>query len=94
VISTTQLLLDIYNGTTELKSIEAENLRKKIQTEIEAFNSILHEYYYESNLTNEDKQLIRTKLKRKLSKASPFTSFKIWILKSNNEIYEEFKDLI
>ncbi len=91
--STAQLLNEVYNGTTELKNIEGLNIRNKLIREIVEFGRLLQEYY-DFGLTKEDKEYLQKKIKQKLSKEAPFTAFKIWIIKDNEELLKEFKELI
>ena len=93
VVQTAKLLNEIYNGTTKLKNIEGENKRKKLITEIIEFNEKLHEYF-ETGLTNDEKIQIKIKLRRYLSIESPFTAFKIWIIKNNTKLNNIFGDLL
>ena len=94
VTSTAKLLNDIYNGTTKLKNIEDLNIKNKLIKEIIEFQSILQEYYTEPGLTKQDKQDLKKKLKRKLSPEASFTAFKIWIIKNNDDLYQDFKNLL
>lgn len=91
--STAQLLNEIYNGTTELKSIEGLNIRYKLILEIVEFGRLLQEYY-DYGITEEEKEYLQKKIKQKLSKEAPFTAFKIWIIKDNEELLKEFYSLI
>jgi len=50
-VSTKDLLLKIYNGTTELKTIEAVNIRNNLLDEIMDFKIHLKEYYKKSKKT-------------------------------------------
>ncbi len=92
VIETAQLLNEIYNGTTKLKITEGLNIKKKILDELISFNELLHEYF-----NNDDKSVIekvKEKVEQKLSTNSAFTAFKVWIVKSNSKLYEEFGEMI
>lgn len=91
--STAQLLNEVYNGTTELKNIEGLNIRNKLIREIVEFGRLLQEYY-DFGLSKEDKEYLQKKIKQRLSKEAPFTAFKIWIIKDNEELMKEFKGLI
>ncbi len=92
--STAQLLDEVYNGTTELKTIEGLNIRKKLIKELIDFQALLYEYYNEHGLTEDEKQRIRTKIKRKLNPEAPFTAFKIWVIKDNEGLLKEFNEFI
>lgn len=91
---TAKLLDEIYNGTTELKTIEGQNIRDKLSREILDFTKLLHEYFYEYGLNNEDKEELKKQIRRKLSPKTAFTAFKIWIIKNNEVLLKEFNDLI
>lgn len=93
-VLTSQLLNEVYNGTTELKTIEGGYIRNKLIREVIEFQKLLQYYYDEPGLTADEKQKIKQDLKRKLSPEAPFTAFKYWIIKGNDELSEEFKDLI
>lgn len=94
VVLTSQLLNEVYNGTTVLKTIEGLNIRNKLIKEIIEFQRILHYYYDEPGLSGEEKFELRNKLKHKLRPDAPFTAFKYWVIKNNDELATEFKDLI
>jgi len=95
VIRTVELLNRIYNGTTNLKEKESINLTDKVVKEIKEFNDLLHQYYYDSdgNTQEENEDIVR-KIRKKLSPQSPFTAFKIWIIKSNSDLLKDFGHLI
>ncbi len=92
-VSTADLLDKIYNGSTKLKNIEAENIRKKLIREIIDFQHLLMNYY-EPGVSSEDKEYLKRKIKIKLSPATAFTAFKIWVIKNNEGLFSEFGDLI
>ncbi len=87
--NTVKLLNDIYTGTTKLKEIESENLRDKVTKEVANFTKYLRKYY-KNGLTEEEKESFKTKIRRKLSHESPFTAFKIWVIKSNPRLLNDF----
>ncbi len=92
---TAQLLNRIYNGTgTDIKVVEAENLRAKLICEINDLYKLIRKYFYKTGLTAADKKKIYKKIKRHLSPETPFTAFKIWIIKANTELTKEFGDLL
>ena len=94
VEQTAKLLNEIYNGTTELKTIEGQNIRDKLIRELIEFNRILSEYFYEQGLSKEDKEELKKKIQRKLSPETAFTAFKICIIINNEDLFKEFKDLL
>ncbi len=88
--NTVTLLNAIYSGTTLLKEIESENLRDKVTKEIAYFTEYLRDFYFEDGLNNDEKETIKAKIRRRLSSESPFTAFKIWIIKSNPRLLRDF----
>jgi hypothetical protein len=94
VHNTVALLNEVYIGHTQIKENEAINICDKLCREILSFTKILHKYYYEHGLTQQDKDKLKTKLGRKLSPEAPFTAFKIWVIKSNVEYMKDFGTLL
>ncbi|WP_034757844.1 HNH endonuclease family protein [Rossellomorea vietnamensis] len=96
VEKTVELLNKVYNGTTILKTEEAETIRKKLLDEIRDFQSLLFDY---DELDKEDemerreihhyKNLIRKHLKSN----SAYTGFKRWIIREIPELSDEFGHL-
>jgi hypothetical protein len=84
----------IYSGTTKNKEIASENLRDKVSTELAAFTQYLREFYLEVGLTNVEKTSLITKIRRRLSPESPFTAFKIWMVKSNERYMRDFGEFL
>jgi len=82
--NTVELLNQIYNGTTELKTIEAENIRSKILKKINFFYSLLIDY--KNNNSNKEKII------QKLSSSSSYTAFKRWIIRENDVLMADFSD--
>jgi uncharacterized protein (TIGR02646 family) len=74
VITTAEFLDKVYNGHTDLKKIEGENMRKKVMTELNNFVDALTNYHTET----EDKDIYLLKIQRHLNKNSAFTAFKRW----------------
>ena len=79
VKNTAQLLNLVYNGKTPTKDFEATNLRKLLVTEIYKFKDILAKYLNDD--FSDEKEEILADLGKMLSKKSPFTAFKRWIVK-------------
>ena len=90
-LSTRDLLLNVYNGTTKLKTIESANLRNKLLEEIKDFQDLLCEYFKDI-YSDEDLEYFLVKIKGHLNKASNFTSFKRWIVLKNDRLREEFEN--
>lgn len=94
VRNTAALLNAVYNGTTPLKKMEADGLRNKILTEIIDFQQLLLHYFDKDGLREEEKQTLKSQIRRKLNPQSPFTAFKYWIIKGNEKLQQEFGDLL
>ncbi|QHI35824.1 hypothetical protein IMCC3317_11720 [Kordia antarctica] len=88
--TTVNLLNDVYNGTTKLKTIESSNLRNNILTEIKDFQKYLFQYF-EDGFAEDDKALFLANIRRHLSKSSNFTSFKRSIIRGNEVMKDEFE---
>ena len=93
VHNTVALLNEIYQGKTLHKELEANNIRRKIIDEICIFQKLLFDFY-EIDMSQEDKNDIKQQIRRRLSLESPFTAFKIWILKGNPRLMVEFGVLL
>jgi hypothetical protein len=93
IVLTSQLLLEVYNGTTDTKVLEGLNVRDKLIKEIDLFSKFLHEYF-EDGISAEDKLDLKSKIRRRLSPESAFTAFKIWIIKNNEYLLAEFGEFI
>lgn len=90
---TAKFLNEVYNGTTELKTLEGKSIRDKLLKEIIEFQKLLFSYF-ESGIDKEVKLEIRKKIKQKLSSESGFTAFKLWVIKNNDVLLNEFEELI
>lgn len=85
VENTKNLLLNIYNGTTSLGKIESANITKKLLDEIFEFQSLLKEYFINTN-TDEGREYFLIKIREHLDKGSSFTAFKRWIVRKNKDL--------
>ena len=90
--NTRNMLMEIYNGSTELKNIEADNLRSELLNEISDFQKELIDYYKSNDDDNRDYHLL--KIQNHLNTGSDFTAFKRWIVRSNDERTNDFGHLI
>ncbi|WP_299135224.1 HNH endonuclease [uncultured Tenacibaculum sp.] len=90
-IQTKNLLLEVYNGTTKLKTIESSNLRNKLLNEIMNFQELLCDYFSDTN-TLEDKEYYLIKIKGHLNRGSNFTAFKRGIILDNEVLKLKFKE--
>lgn len=88
---TIELLEKCYNGSTPLKNIDSDNIKKDILDELLDFNRFINDYLDYFNLDEYDKlEYLERKIKLHLSKKSKYTSFKRWIIKDNKKLYELF----
>jgi hypothetical protein len=94
VKNTINLLEAVYNGTTSQKQLESSNLRDKLGKEMKEFNDLLHQYFFTDGLEESEKVDLKKEIKRKLSTQSPFTAFKIGVIKSNVVMLSEFNDVL
>jgi HNH endonuclease len=92
--NTINLLKAVYNGTTSQKQLESSNLRDKLGKEMKEFIDLLYEYFHTDGLEDSEKKSLKIDIKRKLSPESPFTAFKIGVIKSNDRLLSEFKDVL
>jgi len=92
-LETKQLLLAIFNGTTTLKNIESDNLRKNLGSEIQGFQKNLCRYFDENNTQKEKKKFLR-RIKNHLHIASAYTSFKRQTIKDNEKLMQEFGEYL
>jgi hypothetical protein len=88
--NTIALLNAIYTGTTKNKEIASENLRDRVSKELAAFMQYLRDFYGEEGLNDVEKEKLIAKIRRRLSPESPFTAFKIWMVKSNQRYMQDF----
>ncbi|NEO87450.1 MAG: HNH endonuclease [Spirulina sp. SIO3F2] len=89
--NTAELLQTIYNGTTPLQKLNAANLRKSIDAEIQNFTRLLQKYLLNRHLSEKANQLVLEKIADHLSKSSNFAGFKRWIIRDNEELYKVLK---
>jgi HNH endonuclease len=91
VVNTVELLQKVYNSdNTESKTFEAANIRERLINEMLAFNNLVNEYF-DSTILEEEIPVFLRKIKRMLSVKSPFTAFKVWVVKSNPYLFKEFQ---
>ncbi|MEG2101252.1 MAG: HNH endonuclease [Flavobacterium sp.] len=89
-LKTRDLLMDVYNGTTKLKTIESANLRNKLLEEVMDFQKWLCDYFKTTN-TPEDVQYVLMKIRGHIHRGSGFTAFKRWIILENDRLKQEFE---
>jgi hypothetical protein len=94
VKNTVELLLKIYNGEhTGLKTVEGENIRERLIDEMVKFTKRLKKYSKPS-VSFDDKERYRKRIQEMLSVKSPFTAFKVWVVKSNPYLFKEFQTFL
>lgn len=86
--NTKNLLLAVFNGTTKLKTIEADNLRSELLKEIRKYQEHLCDYYEAYDQKHKNDLLL--KIKSHLNSASAFTAFKRQIIKDNPKLFSDF----
>ncbi len=84
---------DILDCTTDLKQLEAATLRAQLLQEIRDFQNQLCDYFAPTS-DDAEKAYLRRKIKAHLHQASPFTSFKRWIIRGNDRLKQEFGEYI
>lgn len=87
--NTRQLLLDVYNGKTKLKEIEAGNLREKLSKDLVKFQELLKDYYAD-DVDEQEKKILHKKIKREITPVAAFSAFKLWVVKNNTTYSQEF----
>ena len=93
-LQTAELLKAVFNGTTLMKTREAENLNKRLEDEIHQFQQLLRGYVNAKKHNDpEALQDFNRKIRYSLQKTSPFTSFKRWIIRENDKRNAEFGHL-
>ena len=88
---TATLLNAVHKGTTARKMMEAGNLCRLIQEETLEFEKLLSRY---PKADTETQRQLKEKIREKLAPESRFTAFKIWIIKRNARMREEFADCL
>lgn len=94
VVDTVELLKIVYNSeNTELKIVESSNIRERLIKEIGGFSQLLMEYF-EPTILEEEKPIALRKIRKMLSVKSPFTAFKVWVVKDNSYLMKEFGEYL
>ena len=94
VRQTVELLVKIYNGAnTGLTTVEGENIRERLINEMVKFTKRLKKYF-KPTISSMDKQHYRKKIGEMLSVKSPFTAFKISVIKENEALLLEFSEFL
>ena len=92
VKNTVELLEKVYNGhTTNIKQLEAANLRSKLLDEINDFKEVIKQFKNPPFQIPGYKKMLKDKITDNLKSSSPFTAFKVWIIKEDKEMSNRFK---
>ncbi|RDB06400.1 hypothetical protein [Runella aurantiaca] len=92
-LNTALLLHKIYNGKekpTPLKERGALNLRKRIVGHLSEFNDLIEEY----RLGVLSKERMKKKIINELRIDSAFTAFKVWLVRDEAELFQEFAEYL
>ncbi len=96
VKNTVKLLDTIYNYQIDEDKFtptkeQASKLREKLIKEIDEFVKFLKAYYEEDWWSDSDKAILKRKIKWHINNSnSPFSAFKLWIVKENKVYQEDF----
>lgn len=90
VANTVELLQKIYEGTTIIKSLEAEAIREQLKEEMAKFRKNIR-VYYDSSTSSIERSNTLLSIKRQLKKSSPFTAFKRWVVRENERLKQDFE---
>lgn len=91
--NTVELLNYVYNGKTDIKDIEALNIRNDLVKELVSFTTLLREYD-DDELEEDEKENLTRKIRKGLNAKSSFTAFKRQIIKDSDWFYSEFKEYL
>ncbi|WP_055069391.1 HNH endonuclease [Clostridium massiliamazoniense] len=86
VLKTVELLNKVYNGTTEIKTLECKNIIRELRYSLNEFTDVINEYCESTGEAKEDARLL---IHKHLRVPSPFAAFKRWIIKDNKEILND-----
>ncbi|MFT4637147.1 MAG: hypothetical protein ACI8T1_000456 [Verrucomicrobiales bacterium] len=93
--NTVNFLNAVFNGTTILKSMEADSLRRILLREIKDFQDELIQYYEgENKIGVQERAMVRSRIERHLEAASPFAAFKRCIIRGNPALADDFPDCV
>lgn len=89
--NTTELLKEVYNGTSQQNKFQAREKRNKLYDELSDFTSLLLKYFRTEDVLKKEDLLLS--IKNELSNKSEFTAFKRWIVRINST-YKELEQYI
>lgn len=93
VLNTVELLEEVYGGKTVLKKIEATNIIEQLTEEMNAFVHFATGYLKSGDYPQQ-KRDFRELIIERLKPESPFTAFKIWVIKNNSRLLQEFSQFL
>lgn len=85
-LETVELLLNVYNGTTNLKKIEADHIRKNIIKEMNNLFDLIAEIWDTSD--ESIIEFLKIKIKNNLSRGASYTAIKRWHVKESPYLKE------
>lgn len=85
-LETTELLQNVYNGTTDLKKIEADHIRKNIIKEMNILLDLIKELWESSDESTIE--FLKIKIKTSLSRGYSYTAIKRWYVKESPYLKE------
>jgi hypothetical protein len=91
--NTVTLLNAVYNGNTPAQRLQSANIRKKLQKELYDFTTELWDFYGLGR-SEADRETSRNRIRQRLSPASPFTAFKVWMIRASLDLMRDFGDLL
>ncbi|MCA9196207.1 MAG: HNH endonuclease [Planctomycetales bacterium] len=91
-IETRNLLNDVYNGTTKLKTMEAANIRNALVHELHEFQQLLIFFAGIKPFKNHD--FLLEQIKGHLSQDSAFTAIKRWTVRDNPTLFRQLGHLL
>lgn len=89
---TVSLLNEVYNGTTDIKKLEALGIKKALKKELIDFRQDIDEY--EDAIDDDDREEALKHIKRHLHKSSAFAAFKRQYIKDIEYLKKEFGNLL
>jgi hypothetical protein len=93
VNNTVKLLNEVYNGETEQKRLESDNIRSKLLTEIRTFQDLLFKCFNDEFNEQDRNELIKSVIRR-LRDSSAFTAFKRWIIRDKPNLKKKLEFFI
>ncbi|WP_298139241.1 hypothetical protein [Flavobacterium sp.] len=92
VFTTIDLLNNVHNSNTDTRNLEANNLNELICDELIALTKKINKFYKANS--PEKKAKIKFDISDMLHISSKFLAFKIWLIKSNPNRLNDFRDIL